>query len=79
MTTKAEQIAGYLKLSSAHFTANGGNVEMILELRRKLAAEMDSETLTLAHDLKRIIGGWYDGDKCYSQAREAEAAYASVR
>ena len=77
--TKAQQIAGYLKLSAAHFTSTASAKGDILELRSKLAKEMEPQTLCLAHDIKIAMGGWYDGDKSYSHARELEAAHASVR
>ena len=77
--TRAQQIAGYLKLSAAHFTSTATDKGGILSLREKLSEEMDSDTLCLAQDIKRAMGGWYDGDKNYSHARELEAAHASVR
>jgi len=52
----AKQIAGYLKLTRAHFTAPSGYSESpTLILRRMLAMEMDSATLRIAHELSASL------------------------
>jgi hypothetical protein len=48
----AKQIAGYLKLTRAHYAAPSGYSESpCLILRRLLAREMDASTLLIAHEL----------------------------
>lgn len=50
--TPAEQIAGYLKLTSAHFYLNSRHDENLqLVLRKQIASEMSSKTLHAAQDL----------------------------
>lgn len=59
---RASQIAGYLKLTSAHYHANMGAGGPFMPLRMQLAGEMDYETFMIAEQLKNALGGWYTGE-----------------
>jgi hypothetical protein len=53
MTTEAQQITGYLKLTRAHYLViDKIEPSPILAIRSELAREMKPETLFLAHDIK---------------------------
>jgi len=57
-----EQIAGYLKLTSAHYYLRlRHDPSPCLELRSLLAKEMTYEVLGIANGLKSLLGGRYDG------------------
>lgn len=54
--TPAEQIAGYLKLTRAHYYLNGRHMPSpCLELRSLLVKEMDYETYKTTMDLQALI------------------------
>lgn len=60
--TQAQLIAGYLKLTSAHYYLRmRHDPSPCLELRSLLAKEMDSKTLFTAQDIQNLLGGMYDG------------------
>jgi hypothetical protein len=60
--TQAQQIAGYLKLTRAHYYLLGRHCPSpCLELRSLLVKDMSYETLELAAQLKSLIGGKYLG------------------
>ena len=61
----ARQIAGYLKLTRAHYRAAGGNnlsPSPALELSQQLAIEMSAEVLLLACDIKDLLTP-YNGEE----------------
>jgi hypothetical protein len=54
--TPAQQIAGYLKLTRAHYYLNGRHSPSpCLALRSLIAFEMESEILFIAIDLKNFL------------------------
>lgn len=60
--TQAQLIAGYLKLTSAHYhLCNRHSPSPCLELRSLIAEEMDVDTLFIAIDMQKLLGGMYDG------------------
>jgi hypothetical protein len=60
--TQADQIAGYLKLTSAHFHSRAGFDSLCLIKRAEIADEMNATTLFLCLDIKNALGGWYSGE-----------------
>lgn len=61
--SQAQQIAGYLKLTSAHYYLRlRHDPSPCLELRSVLAREMSVETILIADELKRHLGGMYYGE-----------------
>lgn len=60
--TQAQLIAGYLKLTSAHYYLGmRHDPSPCLELRSLIAKDMDSTTLFMAQDIQCLLGGMYDG------------------
>lgn len=60
--TPAQQIAGFLKLTSAHYHANMGSEMAFMDARKNVASSMDCETFLLAVAIKEALGGWYTGE-----------------
>lgn len=54
--TQAQQIAGYLKLTKAHFHALTRDGGMIMNARQAIVSEMDPETKRIAWDLVELMG-----------------------
>lgn len=59
--TQAQLIAGYLKLTSAHYHSSTPT-GIFINLRSELAEEMDLRTLNIATNVASYLGGWYTGE-----------------